>query len=484
MSTNRCNQLHRITTFILTSVSVIVSILCVNKAECAEKPSVLNIILILADDLGYAELGCYGQKKIRTPHLDRMAAQGIRFTHHYAGAPVCAPSRCCLMTGKHGGHAWIRDNREVKPEGQSPLPENEITVAQLLQKQGYVTAAVGKWGLGPPGTEGDPLKHGFDFFFGYNCQRHAHSHYPTYLWRNDKRMELEGNDGKTGKQYSHDLLEAEALRYIREHKDRPFFLYVPFTVPHVAIQVPDDALAEYKGKWDDPAYDGKKGYLPHPAPRAGYAAMVSRMDRSVGRILDLLKELGLDGQTLVLFSSDNGPTHDGVGGSDSIFFESAGPFRGLKGSVYEGGIRVPLIARWPGKIKPGGVSELPCYFPDVLPTLLELAGGTTMPKDIDGVSLVPTLMGQPDKQAKRDYLFWEFAGYGGQQAVRLGDWKGVRQGLHKGNTKIELYHLKDDPGETRDVAAKQPEIVARIEKIFRAGRTPSKLFPIKPLDER
>lgn len=448
-------------------------------------PKKPNIVFILADDLGYAELGCYGQKKIRTPCLDRMAKQGMRFTHHYAGAPVCAPSRCCLMTGRHGGHAWIRDNREVKPEGQAPLAEQEITVAKLLQQQGYVTAAIGKWGLGPPGSEGDPLKHGFDFFFGYNCQRHAHSHYPTYLWRNDKRMELKDNDGKTGKLYSHDLLEAEALTFIRAHKDRPFFLYVPFIIPHVAIQVPDDALAEYQGKWDDPAYDGKKGYLPHPAPRAGYAAMVSRMDRSVGRILDQLKELGLDEQTLVLFSSDNGPTHDGVGGSDSKFFESAGPFRGLKGSVYEGGMRVPLIARWPGTTKPGGVSTLPCYFPDVLPTLLEVAGAAgAIPRGIDGVSLAPTLVGQPEKQAKHEYLFWEFAGYGGQQAVRVGDWKGVRQGLHKGNIKIELYDLKDDPGETRDVAAQQPEMVARIEKILRAGRTPSKLFPIKMLDER
>jgi arylsulfatase len=442
-----------------------------------------NIIFILADDLGYAELGCYGQKKIRTPCLDRMAEQGIRFTQNYAGAPVCAPSRCCLMTGKHGGHAWIRDNREVQPEGQAPLPASEITLPELLRKQGYVTGAVGKWGLGPPASEGDPLNHGFDFFFGYNCQRHAHSHFPTYLWRNDKRIELKENDGKTGKQYSHDLLEAESLRWIRENKDRPFFLYVPFIIPHVAIQVPDEALADYKGKWDDPPYDGKKGYLPHPTPRAAYAAMVTRLDRSVCRILDLLKELGLDEQTLVLFSSDNGPAADGGGGSDSAFFESAGPFRGLKGSVYEGGMRVPLIARWPGTIKPGSVSDLPCYFPDVLPTLLTVAGASDVLKGIDGISYLPTLLGQPEKQAKHDYLFWEFAGYGGQQAVRIGNWKGVRQGLHKGNTRIELYDLKNDPGEKRDVAAQHPEIVARIEKIMRDGRTPSKLFPIKALDQ-
>ncbi len=452
-------------------------------APAAEKRP--NIIFILADDLGYAELGCYGQKKIRTPFLDRLAAQGLRFTQNYAGSPVCAPSRCCLMTGKHGGHAWVRNNQEIKPEGQTPLPASEITVAELFRQQGYATAAIGKWGLGPPGSEGDPLKHGFDLFFGYNCQRHAHSHYPTYLWRNEQRIELKDNDGKTGKQFSHDLLEREALQFIRAHKNRPFFLYVPFTIPHVAIQVPEDSLAEYKGKWDDPPYDGKKGYLPHPTPRAAYAAMVTRLDRSVGRIVDLLKELGLDDNTLVLFSSDNGPTHGGVGGSDSAFFESAGPLRGLKGSVYEGGIRVPLIARWPGKVKAGTVTDHPCYFADVMPTLMEVIGAAgAVPRGIDGVSYAPTLLGHPEKQRPHEYLFWEFAGYGGQQAVRLGDWKGVRQGMQKGNTQIELYNLKDDVGEKRNVAAQHPEIVQRIQKIMETGRTPSKLFPIKALDER
>ncbi len=233
----------------------------------AETPKPPNVILIMADDLGYADLGCYGQKKIRTPSLDRMAREGMRFTSCYSGSPVCALSRCCLMTGKHGGHAYIRNNQEVKPEGQTPIPASEVTVAELFKQKGYTTGAMGKWGLGPPGSTGDPLKHGFDLFFGYNCQRHAHSHYPTYLWRNDRRIELKDNDGKTGKQYSHDLFEAEALTFIRGNKDRPFFLYLPFTIPHVAIQVPEDSLAEYRGKWDDPPYDGKKGYQPHPAPR-------------------------------------------------------------------------------------------------------------------------------------------------------------------------------------------------------------------------
>lgn len=465
-------------------VPILLSTHAVASAAEASRPP--NVIFILADDLGYAELGCYGQKKIRTPYLDRMAAQGMRFTQWYCGSPVCAPSRCALMTGKHGGHAWVRDNRQAQPgkEGQIPIPDAEVTVAKLFKQQGYATGAIGKWGLGPPGSEGDPNRQGFDLFFGYNCQGHAHNHYLTYLWRNQERVQLEGNDGgKTGKQYAHDLFEAESFRFIREHKNQPFFLYVPFVIPHVAIQVPQDSLAEYQGKWEDPPYTGGKGYLPHPAPRAGYAAMSTRLDRSVGRILDLLGELGLENNTLVLFSSDNGPTHDHVGGSDSDFFESAGPLHGLKGSVYEGGIRVPLIARWPGKIKPGSVSDLPAYFPDVLPTLMEVIGASgSVPKGIDGISIAPTLLGQPERQRRHDYLFWEFAGYGGQQAVRLGDWKGLRRGMQKGNTTIELYDLKNDLGESHNVAAEHAAIVKRIEHIMNTDRVPSKLFPLKALD--
>jgi arylsulfatase len=461
-------------------LTVLLSPALASVARSAEKRSVPNIVLILADDLGYAELGCYGQKKIRTPSLDKMAAEGLRFTQNYCGSPVCAPSRCCLMTGKHGGHAWVRNNTEVKPEGQTPLPKSEVTVAELLKKQGYTTAAIGKWGLGPPGTEGDPLQHGFDHFFGYNCQRHAHNHYPTYLWRDDKKEKLEGNDGTaTGKQHSHDLFEREALAFLRAHKDKPFFLYLPVTIPHVAIQVPDDSLAEYKGKWDDPAYDGKKGYQPHPSPRAGYAAMVTRMDRTVGRILDLLKELKIEDNTLVLFSSDNGPTHGGVGGSDSIFFESAGVFRGLKGDVYEGGIRVPFIARWPGKIKPGTTDHV-CYFPDMLPTLLDAAGAANaVPKNVDGISFLPTLLGQTDKQKPHEYLVWEFQGYGGQQALRMGDWKAVRRDINKGNTKIELYNLKDDVSEKTNVAEKHADVVEKMKKLMGEAHAPSKLYPLK-----
>jgi arylsulfatase len=448
----------------------------------AAEPRPPNIIFILADDLGYAEVGCYGQKKIKTPQLDRMAAEGLRFTQFYAGNAVCAPSRCVLMTGKHAGHAYIRNNKEIKPEGQEPIPAETVTIAKLLKARGYATGATGKWGLGGPGSSGDPNKQGFDLFFGYNCQRHAHNHYATYLWRNDQKIPIDGNDGgATGKTHSHDLFEAEALKFIETSKERPFFLYVPFTVPHVALQVPEDSLKEYLGKWDDPPYKGDKGYQPHPHPHAAYAAMVTRMDRSVGRILDLLKKLKLDENTLVLFSSDNGPAPQGVGGSDSAFFESAGPLRGLKGSLFEGGIREPFIARWPGKIKPGRTCDLPLAFYDVLPTLCAVAGAD-VPKDIDGISFLPTLL-EKGEQAKHPFLYWEFAGSGGQQVVRQGDWKGIRQNLLKGKIDMELYNLAEDVGEKKNVASKHPEVVAKIEKIMKEQHTASEVFPIKALDQ-
>lgn len=451
-----------------------------------------NIILILADDLGWGDLGSYGQTKIKTPNLDRMAAEGMRFRQFYSGSPVCAPSRCVLITGKHGGHAYIRNNREVQPEGQWPIPAAEVTIAELLKSAGYATGAFGKWGLGFVGTEGDPNRQGFDIFFGYNCQREAHNFYPDHLWRNDQRVALEGNDrGLTGRHYSHDLIEAEALQFIRENKNKPFFLYAPFTIPHLALQVPEDSLAEYVGKWDDPPYDGKNGYLPHPNPRAAYAAMVMRLDRSVGRIAALLKELNLDERTLVIFTSDNGGAFGEVtkdfqfkpgrmGGTDYAFFGSTGPFRAFKGSVYEGGVRVPFIARWPGRIKAGALSELPAVFYDLLPTLCNLAG-VKPPRNTDGLSILPTLLGK-GRQAKHEFLFWDFNGYGGQQAVRLGDWKGVRRNLQLGETGIELYNLATDVGEQRDAAAQHPEIVRRMAEIMRREHTPSEAFPIKTLD--
>jgi arylsulfatase A len=433
-------------------------------APRADRP---NIVFILADDLGWGEVGCYGQAKIRTPHLDRLAAEGARWTQMYAGNAVCAPSRCSLLTGKHPGRAHVRSNRETKPEGQTPIPDAAVTVAEILKASGYATAAIGKWGLGGPGSEGDPIRQGFDLFYGYNCQAHAHTYYPTYLWRNDRRVAL---DGKT---YTHDLLEKEALEFVRSHKDKPFFLYLPFTIPHVAMQVPDEDLDAYPG-WEDPPYTGGKGYTPHPRPRAAHAAMVSRMDRSVGRLLDLLAELRLEKDTLVIFSSDNGSI-DAVGGHDLKFFQGNGPLRGQKGDLYEGGIRVPFIARWPGRLDPGRVIDRPGAFWDVLPTLAAAAGAEA-PKDVDGLNLLGS--------ARHAHFYWEFAGYGGQQAVRLGDWKGIRRNLQKGEiTPLELYDLAKDIGETTDVAAANPEVVARVEAIMKASHERSTLFPLKAIDE-
>ena len=449
-----------------------------------------NIVLILADDLGYAELGCYGQKKIKTPAIDRLASQGMRFTQFYSGAPVCAPARCVLLTGKHSGHAYIRTNGEVQPEGQRPIPAEETTIAESLKTAGYATAAIGKWGLGMVGTTGDPNRQGFDLFFGYNCQRHAHSYYPAYLWRNDRRIKLKNeppvpgharlsktadpHDAKSyakfkGSDYASDHMIDEALGFIRKNKDQPFFLYYPTPIPHLALHVPDEELKPYLGKWKETPFTGG-GYTPHQTPRAAYAAMITRMDTEVGQMLALLDELKLTDNTLVIFTSDNGTTHLKKE-ADYTFFESVGPLRGLKGTVYEGGLRVPLIARWPGHIKPGSESDLPCAFWDMLPTLCEVSGAKT-PDRIDGVSILPTLTGQ-GKQQQHEYLYWEFPGYKGQQAVRLGDWKAVRTNMSKGNRKLQLYNLADDISESKDVAAAHPKIIDRITHIMKTARTPA-----------
>jgi arylsulfatase len=442
-----------------------------------------NIVFILADDLGYAELGCYGQKKIKTPNIDRLAAQGMRFTQHYSGSPVCAPSRCALMTGLHTGHTQVRNNKQVggaegwilgaTTGGQWPLEADTITAAKILKAAGYTTGAFGKWGLGRVGTTGDPNKQGFDHFFGYICQRQAHTYYPNHLWRDGEIQWLDAN--KDGKQqvYSHDLIAQEALQFIKANKNRPFFLYVPFTIPHVALEVPEDSLAEYMDIRPDPPYTADKGYFPHPTPRACYAAMVSRMDRDVGRIMALLKELGLDDDTLVIFSSDNGPTY--AGGADSAFFESAGPLRGLKGSVYEGGIRVPFIARWPGRIKAGSTSDHISAFWDFLPTCCELIGQDP-PDEIDGISILPTLLGHHQKQKEHEIMYWEL---GGQQAIRMGDWKAVRT---RPGRKIELYDLSTDIGEQHDLAGEKPEIVAEMTELFETARTESDVFPLPKVE--
>jgi arylsulfatase len=353
------------------------------------------------------------------------------------------------------------------------------TLPGQFRKMGYATGAMGKWGLGSPENSGDPAKQGIDHFFGYYCQAHAHNHYPQYLYRNGKKVELEGNDGTaTGKQYTQDMFESEALTFIRNHKDKPFFLYLPFTVPHLALQVPDDSLAEYKGKFEETPYKGK-AYQHHDTPRAAYAAMVTRLDRSIGRVMELLKELKLDDNTIVVFSSDNGAI-GGHAGTDAKFFNAIGNLRGMKGSLYEGGIRVPMIVRWPGRIKANNTSDLPVAFWDMFPTLCELTG-LEAPKSIDGISIAPTMLGVGDQEA-HDFLYWEFPGYGGQQAVRMGNWKAVRQNLSKGPAAIELYDLNADAAESKDVAVDHPRQVKRAQDILAAQHARSALFPLPSVD--
>ncbi|MFQ5568465.1 MAG: arylsulfatase [Rhodothermales bacterium] len=455
-----------------------------------------NILYILADDLGYGEVGAYGQTKIKTPHLDQLAAEGLRFTQHYSGSPVCAPSRGTLLTGFHTGHGYVRDNYELggfaddEERGQLPLKPGTFTLGKMLQDQGYVTGVIGKWGLGGPGSTGIPNEQGFDFFYGYLDQKQAHNYYPTHLWRNTAwdtlrnayfrpHQKLQGNENDPasyepfkGQDYATDLMAEEALAFIREHRDEQFFLYLPFTVPHLALQVPDEELAQYDGAFEETPYKGEKGYLPHPRPLSAYAAMITRMDTHIGRIMDLLKALDLDDNTLVMFSSDNGTTY--TGGVDAAFFESTGPLRGLKGSVYEGGIRVPMIARWPGRVAPGTTTDHISAFWDVLPTLAELTG-TAPPADIDGISFLPTLLGQGE-QTPHESLYWEYHGlWKGAQAVRLGDWKGVRLGGHNDpDAPIELYNLASDPGEQQNVADRHPDIVAQIRSVM-DSRTPSEI---------
>jgi arylsulfatase len=389
-----------------------------------------------------------------------------------------------MLTGKHSGHAFVRDNIEVQPEGQLPLPEGTATLPRLLQSAGYTTALIGKWGLGYPGSTGDPRHQGFDHFFGYNCQRHAHNHYPSYLWRNGSRITLEGNSGgPTGTHYAPDLMEREAIEFISHHAAEPFFLFYATTIPHLALQVPDDAREEYAGHWEDPPYDGGKGYLPCAQPRATYAGMVTRFDRSVGRILDHIESLSLSNDTIVLLASDNGSTYD-IGGYDAPFFRGTGAFRAAKGSLYEGGVRVPLIVRWPGRITPTDSAHV-CAFQDLLPTVLGLAGlEHLIPTGSDGVSFMPALLGMKGQQ-QHESLYFEFPGYGGQQMVRMGSWSGVRQDLLKNpDAPLELYDMSTDISQQHDIAAAHPDIVRQILAVMKRSHAPSQEFPFPSLDAR
>ena len=451
-------------------------------APQTNSPSPPNIIYILADDLGYGDLSCYGQTKFSTPNIDRLAAQGMRFTQHYSGSTVCAPSRSALMTGLHTGHTPVRGNKEIRPEGQYPLADSVLTLAEVLQQAGYATGAFGKWGLGFPGSEGDPNFQGFDTFFGYNCQRFGHNYYPRHLWSNQDSIVLEANAGTDQGIYAPSLIHEKTLAFIDEHQNEPFFLYVPSIIPHAELVAPEEVMNRFRGTFDpETAYSGVDNgpeyragpYESQPEPHAAFAAMVTVLDRQVGEIINKVDSLGLADNTLIIFTSDNGPHQEG--GADPNYFNSNGPLRGYKRDLYEGGIRVPMIARWPSRIAASSESNHVSAFWDVFPTVAELAGQTPSGKQ-DGLSFLPTLTGEGE-QATHEYLYWEFHEKGGRLAVRKGDWKAVQyEVLDNPNGPIALYDLSTDLSEETDVADQHPEVVAEMKAILDSARTPSPVF--------
>ena len=442
-----------------------------------------NIIYILADDLGYGDLSCYGQKLFSTPHIDQLAKQGLLFTQHYSGSTVCAPSRSALMTGQHTGHTFVRGNKEVQPEGQHPLPDESYTIAEALKKAGYTTGAFGQWGLGYPGSEGDPNHQGFDTFFGYNCQRMGHHYYPYHLWSNQDSLILKANTGKQKEAYAPELIHQEVLRFIRDNQEQPFFLYLPSIIPHAELIAPDSVMNKHLGKYEpEVLYEGydegpryRRGpYESQKNSHAAFVAMIEILDRQVGEIVQTLEELGLSENTLIIFTSDNGPHQEG--GADPEYFNSNGPLRGFKRDLYEGGIRVPMIAKWPGKISAGTRTDHVSAFWDLFPTLAELTQIET-PEYLDGISFLPTLIGKPSEQQAHEYLYWEFHERGGRLAVRKGKWKAVKyEVLEKPEAPLELYNLSKDIGEENNLAQQFPEIAAEMQSIMDKARTPSEIF--------
>jgi arylsulfatase A-like enzyme len=443
-----------------------------------------NIVYILADDLGYGDLSVYGQTNFQTPNLDKMAAEGMLFTQHYSGTTVCAPSRSSLMTGFHTGHTSIRGNKEWKPEGQWPIPDSTFTIAEMLKQAGYTTGAFGKWGLGYIETDGSPDKQGFDEFFGYNCQRLAHNYYPGHLWNNQEKVILEGNTGDEFGQYAPELIHQRALQFIEKNKDKPFFLFYPNTIPHAELLLPEKNLAQFRDKFlpennykgAEPGSPGfREGpYGTQPESHAAFAAMVTLLDKQVGEVLEKLKELGLEKNTIVVFTSDNGPHLEG--GADPDYFNSNGKLKGYKRDLYEGGIRVPMLAWWPGKIEAGSTNDHISAFWDVLPTFAELVG-IEAPKNIDGISFMPSLL-KKEGQKQHDYLYWEFHEQGGRKALRKGDWKLIHYNVfNTEKTTTELYNLATDIGEENNVAAEHPEIVEELMEQMNSARTESEDFP-------
>ena len=455
------------------------------KEQFAKKVDRPNVIFILADDLGYADLSCLGQTKFSTPNIDRLASQGMMFTQHYSGSSVSAPSRSCLITGQHTGHTVIRGNKELPVEGQHPMPSDTYTVFQMLKENGYKTSVFGKWGLGAPDTEGAPQNQNVDVFFGYNCQRQAHNYYPYHLWHNGEKIMLDGNEDKNETDYAPDLIHKEALDFIKENKDTTFFMWYTSVLPHAELKVPEKELMAFVGKpqyedekpyagCDEGVYYKNGGYGFQQYTHAAFAAMVSVLDKQVGEICATLDSLGIAENTIVVFTSDNGPHLEG--GADPDFFNSNGDFRGYKRDLYEGGIRVPMIVRWDGVVEENTKSDHISAFWDFLPTMADIIGAER-PKNIDGISFLPELT-KSGVQEKHDYLYWEFHEENGRQAIRQGDWKAVKYDVHN-DGKIELYNLKDDVAEEVDVAGAYPDKVAEMDSLMKVSRVDSELFQFK-----
>lgn len=450
---------------LLKSLAITLPLLTIHSSMASEKNNTPNVIFILADDLGIGDLGCYGQDRIKTPSIDKLAKEGLKFTRHYSGSTVSAPSRCVLLTGKHTGHSYIRGNKGYTAEDgrkyDLSLKDSEITLGELFQKKDYTTACIGKWGLGGPSSEGHPNNQGFDYFFGYLGQGNAHSYYPKQLFENNEPVIL------NKKVYTHDLIMNKALHFIDEHSQEPFFLYLTPTIPHADLIVPNNELFDYDGKFHEKPFPGK-GYRPQPKPKATFAAMVTRLDRDIQRIMILLEEKGIAENTIIVFTSDNG-THK-EGGHDPHFFDSNGPFRGAKRDLYEGGIRTPYIVKWPGVIKPGSVSYHISTFWDFMPTVCDLID-IDKPQNIDGVSFLPTLTGK-GKQKQHDYLYYEFHEEGGKQAVIKDGWKLIRlQVNNPQKEKYELYNINADPSEIANVVHLYPKRIKKLKKIMMEART-------------
>ncbi|MGJ8643816.1 MAG: arylsulfatase [Luteolibacter sp.] len=463
----------------------LITVLCSMSAGAEVAAPKPNIIYILADDLGYGDLGFLGQEKFATPNIDRLAEKGMFFSEHYSGSSVCAPSRACLLSGKHSGKAYIRGNREIKPEGQEPILSEIELLPEMLREAGYVSGGFGKWGLGFPGSEGDPLNQGFDEFYGYNCQRLGHHYYPYHLWDGKEKVMLEENAGTAKGVYAPNLIHDKTLEFIEKHKDQPFFCYVASIIPHADLAAPEEYMEKFRGKFPQgKKYKGvDKGdrlrqgpYQSQNEPRVAFAAMITLLDDQVGEIVAKTEELGIADNTLIIFTSDNGAHQEG--GADPNFFDSNGIFRGHKRDLYEGGIHVPMVAYWPGKIAAGSESKQISAFWDMVPTFTELAG-VDAPDDIDGISIIPSLLGKGE-QIDHSYLYWEFHERGGRIAVRKGKWKAVKYNHFKDSgSHVELYDLSNDRSETKDVSGDYPEIVQELVKLMKEAHTESEIFPFK-----